>query len=268
MNALQNQFIKNMDEIAQAEGRRRFDVFGDFLELAFRCLAGVTLFGEAWDKNEAAYMATVKRYHREQKKCLDLHARSLALVVDGLEEKTGDFLGPIFQELAGKAHAGQFFTPIEVARMMARFSLHDDAEKVMADRVYRIAEPAVGCGAMVIAIAEAMRDRGMPFHRRVHFTLVDVDLRCVQAAYIQTTLLGMNATVIHGDSLSLETWGAWRTYTALIYPPQFEKGAIEPEPPIPQTVVPPKVKQATIPPPITPLRQLSFDLELKTETAA
>ena len=40
---------------------------------------------------------------------------------------------------------------------------------------------------------------------------VDIDVLCVHMSYIQFTLLGISAEVIHGNSLSNETFEVWYT---------------------------------------------------------
>lgn len=58
--------------------------------------------------------------------------------------------------------------------------------------------------------------------RHAHFQLVDVDLKCVHAAYIQTSLCGLSADVIWGDTLKVEQWGSWRTFAAWMFPKRRE----------------------------------------------
>lgn len=42
-------------------------------------------------------------------------------------------------------------------------------------------------------------------------TAVDVDLKCVHMAYLQFSLYGIPAVVIHGNTLSVEEWSRWYT---------------------------------------------------------
>jgi len=50
-------------------------------------------------------------------------------------------------------------------------------------------EPAVGSGAMIIALAEAIMDSGFNYRQHLHVTAVDIDQRAVHMAYIQFLLL-------------------------------------------------------------------------------
>jgi hypothetical protein len=98
--------------------------------------------------------------------------------------------------------------------MLAEMTLADCAdlkERIAARGFVTAREPAVGTGAMVIALAQAMREAGINYQQHLHVTAVDVDVKCVHAPYAQLSLLHIPAVVVHGDSLSLEKWGHWHT---------------------------------------------------------
>src|SRR3546814_20035339 len=79
-----------------------------------------------------------------------------------------------------------------------------DIEQLLEERdVISISEPTCGFGGMVLSIAETLKERGVDIARRVHFHMVDVDLLCVRAAYIQTDFADISAVVVHGDVLRL-----------------------------------------------------------------
>lgn len=68
-------------------------------------------------------------------------------------------------------------------------------------------ESACGAGGMCIAVAEAMTERGLNYRACAHITAIDVDATAVHMAYIQLSLLHVPASVVHGNSLSLEVRG-------------------------------------------------------------
>lgn len=39
----------------------------------------------------------------------------------------------------------------------------------------------------------------------------DIDIKCVYMAYIQLSLYGIPAVVVHGNSLTVEEWSKWYT---------------------------------------------------------
>ena len=95
--------------------------------------------------------------------------------------------------------------------MMAKMIVgpHD---KVIEEKGFITAsEPCVGSGAMVIAMAESMREQGTNYQEHLHVTAVDLDIRCVHMAYIQFTLLHIPAVIVHGNTLTLEEFGHWPT---------------------------------------------------------
>jgi hypothetical protein len=105
---------------------------------------------------------------------------------------------------------------------MAKMVFGDELKaKADAGHIITVQEPACGAGCMVVAAGQALKEIGIDPARQAHFTMFDVDKRCVQAAYIQTTLCGISADVIHGNTLSLETWGSYRTITAMLHPKDY-----------------------------------------------
>jgi hypothetical protein len=108
----------------------------------------------------------------------------------------------------------QFFSPYPLCRMMAKMTLGDeeDIRARIAERGFvTTQEPACGSGAMVIALAQEMKDAGINYQQHLRVTAVDVDSKCVHMAYLQFALLHTPAVVIHGKSLSLEEFGRWYT---------------------------------------------------------
>jgi hypothetical protein len=98
--------------------------------------------------------------------------------------------------------------------MMAKMTLGDekDVRARIAERGFVTAqEPACGSGAMVIALAQGMKDLGINYQQHLHVTAIDVDPKCVHMAYVQFALLHIPAIIVHGNTLSLEEFGRWYT---------------------------------------------------------
>jgi len=132
-----------------------------------------------------------------------------------LEAEPSDVLGRTFHELElHNKWAGQFFSPYPLCRMMAAMTLGGEAElreRISQRGFITASEPAVGSGAMVIALAHAMKDLGINYQQHLHVTAVDVDAKCVHMAYLQFALLHVPAVIVHGNSLSLEEHAHWYT---------------------------------------------------------
>lgn len=163
------------------------------------------------EKREARYMKIIGRYERE---VVETFPKILGEVVMALETAPQDVLGSTFHELElhNKAR-GQFFTPYALCQTMALMTISgDDLHKNIEERGYITAhEPAVGAGATIIALAEALKDAGINYQQHLHVKAVDIDPRAVHMAYVQFSLLHIPAQAIVGDTLRLEFREDWFT---------------------------------------------------------
>jgi hypothetical protein len=56
---------------------------------------------------------------------------------------------------------------------------------------------------MIIAAAEALKDKGYNYQHQLYVEAVDIDEICFKMTYIQLSLLGIPAKVIRGDSIAM-----------------------------------------------------------------
>lgn len=203
------ELVKLFEGLANRHDKWR--VFADFCEMA--AIAWSNKVDTAhYEKREARYLEIVKAYNRSE---VELFPKIMGHLVMALEDDISDVLGRVFHalELHNK-YIGQYFTPDSVCQMMATMTVGDGAD--IKDRIARRGfvtklEPTVGSGAMVIALARAMKDAGINFQEHLHVTAVDKDSKCAHMAYVQFSLLHIPAIVIHGDSLTLEEYDHWYT---------------------------------------------------------
>lgn len=186
-----------------------WQVFSDFAEMGATAISNAIDLAQR-EKREARYMEIVKRYKPDE---LAKFPEMLVLLTLALDEEMDDVLGRTFHDLElHNKYAGQFFSPYPICRMMAKMTLADNVQARIEERGFVTAmEPAVGSGAMVIALAHEMKDAGINYQRHLHVTAVDVDPKCVHMAYLQFSLLHIPAIIIHGNALSLEEYGHWHT---------------------------------------------------------
>lgn len=188
-----------------------WQVFADFCEIAAITFSNAVDLAQR-EGREERYLQIVKGYNRAE---LDSFAQGLAHLTMAMETNMADVLGRTFHDLElHNKWAGQFFTPYDVSRMMARMTIGDNADLKarIAERGFVTAqEPAVGSGAMVIGLAQEMRDAGVNYQQHLHVTAIDIDPKCVHMAYVQFSLLHLPAIIIHGDTLSLKEYGHWYT---------------------------------------------------------
>lgn len=120
-----------------------------------------------------------------------------------------DILGKVFHELnLQNEWNGQFFTPNDVARLMAMLVNPTSGDE---NGITSLNEPTCGAGTMIIAAAWAMKNNGEDYTKKLLVVAQDIDIRCVWMAYIQLSLYKIPAVIIHGNSLTEEIWAKWYT---------------------------------------------------------
>lgn len=203
------EFIRLIGSLAGKYGHWR--VFEDFL-----CMSACAISNSVdWihrESREAQYMEIVGRYERAE---VDVFPEMLYHLIGELErhaEFPEDVLGRIFHELElHNKYKGQFFTPQSVCNMFGELSI-GETDAIVEEKGYTtVSEPCVGSGAMVLGFAQAMKKRNYDFQRQMVVTAIDVDIKCCWMAFLQFSLYGIPAVIIHGNSLTVEEWSRWYT---------------------------------------------------------
>ena len=194
----------------------RHDLWSIWCDWLLMC---ATSFANAADKRPAVcqeredqYMRVVKKYSKEE---VDNFAHLFRVLIDTFPHPNGeDVLGQTFMNLElGNKWGGQFFTPDSVCGVMGACIFDKlTVSKAIAERgCVTLSEPSVGGGATVIGFANAMHKEGFNPQQQLHVTAVDIDIKSVHMAFIQLTLMGIPAVIIHGNTLTLEEWSHWYT---------------------------------------------------------
>lgn len=185
-------------------------VFTDFLAMAAISISNAVDWVHSSDR-EAQYMEIVGRYEKREVALFPEMLAHLVMEMERHTERPADVLGEIFHELElHNKYKGQFFTPQPVCDMMGLITLGDAADLPECG-YHTVGEPCVGSGAMVLGFVNAMQTRKFDYHRQMVVTATDVDLKCVHMAYLQFSLYGIPAVVIHGNSLTMQEWSRWYT---------------------------------------------------------
>ncbi|MFM0608792.1 N-6 DNA methylase [Paraburkholderia sediminicola] len=215
------ELIKSMREFSHSHDP--YTVFSDFVEMCALALSN-RFDHPQFDAREKRYLDIVGKYKAEEVQRFAAMFAALQMCyrtrVDAIGDPgcpgipgdgLGDVLGEIFMALElGNDRAGQFFTPYSVSLLMAMMIV-GDAASVREKGFVTLQEPACGSAGMVVATAQAMHQVGLNYPETLHATCVDIDQRCVHMAFVQLSLLGIPAIVVHGNGLSLEVWGVWYT---------------------------------------------------------
>ena len=191
-----------------SEQHSSWQAWADFVTLAAITIAAP--FGVPDDERHreraAEYQSIMSRYNeREQMVFSEL----FALTVNALEENPEqDFLGEMFMLLELSNHwKGQFFTPYDLCKFMAKMTLQDVGARIEAKGWVGICDCCCGAGALLIAARNLMHFSNppvgkLPGHQQTLFVCQDVDRVAALMCYIQLSLLGCAGYVVVGNALT------------------------------------------------------------------
>ncbi|HCC35987.1 MAG TPA: hypothetical protein DEQ02_10345 [Ruminococcaceae bacterium] len=206
-------------------------MFSDFVELGALAVANsADRTAGVWQKRENRYLEIIKAYQPEEQA---LFPEMFADLVSALEYELTwsnapvDVLGRLFHglELHNKYNS-QFFTPQPVCDMMAAIALGDGNEQLKKQGYITMNEPCCGSGAMALGFAKAMLDKGLNYCRQLVVAATDIDLKCVHMCYLQLSLYGIPAVVIHGDTITLKEWSHWFTPVYIMGGWRYKSGVV------------------------------------------
>lgn len=178
-------------------GHHSYRVYEDFIGLIFYAL----------QRDDPHYLEIMGRYANTApvgEREADYFSQAFGNLLAYMAETNDEALGVLFMEFAASQHKGQFFTPMDVARLMAKMTQINIPE----GRRFTVADPACGAGIGLIACA---KEQTFEQNGRAVFVGQDIDLNCVRMCAVNMALFNLNALVIWGNSLTLEVWGAWET---------------------------------------------------------
>ncbi len=195
-----------------------WDVFQDWLAVSAIAISNQVDLNQR-KRREEIFEQIMERYTKAEQGKM---AEALGILASTLYREcstTGpvDILGQVFHalELHNK-YKGQFFTPHHICEFMGQITLAGSDstafQKELDGKGYiTVGEPCVGSGGMILGFANAMSKNHLDYKTQMLVSACDIDMKCVHMAYIQFSLLGIPATVIHGNSLTVEEWSRWYT---------------------------------------------------------
>jgi type I restriction-modification system DNA methylase subunit len=117
------------------------------------------------EAREAQYLAIGKHYTPE---AFQTFPELLGMLTLCLEQESTDVLGVLYHRLElHNEQSGQFFTPYPLCQAMAKMLVQDAKPVLEAQAFIRVHEPCVGSGAMVIALAQTLRQIFPPPFSRI-----------------------------------------------------------------------------------------------------
>lgn len=180
----------------------RYEVWQDMVWMVATAISN-TVDKRHFDPREANYMRIAQKYSEVE---MQVFPEFFTHIVMGMEESPDcDFLGELYMGLElGNKHAGQFFTPYCICRMMAEVEIVEDLLKSQIEEHGWISvnDCACGAGATLVAAANVLRDRGHNYQQQALFVAQDVDATVALMCYIQLSLLGCAGYVVIGNTLT------------------------------------------------------------------
>lgn len=175
-----------------------YDIFVDWITIMALSLvnAPCVIHDKVWHEREKQYQNIVQKYTKED---LSKFVNMFCLLTYAFEEKLTDWLGEIYMESGcGNKNTGQFFTPFNVSQMTASMTIPDDYD---GSYPLTVNEPSTGGGGMIVAMANALKEKGFNFQACMKVVAQDLDWKGVYMTFIQLSLLGIDAVVVQGDTL-------------------------------------------------------------------
>lgn len=198
MTPLQREFVKGL---TSHDWHAPYRMFEWFCEMAFCALAKPMADPERGAALEARYLRCVESL---KPAIVTRFSEMLGMVAVEIHETEADFFGAVVgsdEVNALNKGAGQFFTPSEVCRLMAKMTIHGAKDLLDHQPYLTIGEPACGSGAMILAAIAELRDQGVDVARSVWVDATDISSLCVQMTFIQMTCAGVPGVVHCDDTL-------------------------------------------------------------------
>ncbi len=208
-------FVKALEDIDRSKNRQ--ENFISFCEMAYCAIAKTTALTEAAaNKFEDRYMEIVEQYRNKDdvRKIPEL----LTITTLAINEGGCDFLGEVAAELeALDKKNGQFFTPYHLSKLMAGINL-SGADLIINEQGFiTISDPAAGAGCMILASADYLEEQGHDITTTMSAHATELSRMTYHMLFVQLSLRGIPAAVIHGNSISLEVFESAYTPAARVF---------------------------------------------------
>lgn len=201
------EIIKMLSHLGYKHGV--FKVFEDLICM-MACSISNTMDAVHYEERENTYVKLMSYYSPEERKQFDDLSNLIIAALD-LTKYSADLLGEIYHELhLHNEHNDNYFTSINISHLMPDIVIFDkDIIKkrgYISTRVY-----SCGSGATLIGTANSLYRKKFNPNFNMCCLAVDNDFICVLMTYIQLSLLGIPAVVIHGDSLARKEYARFYT---------------------------------------------------------
>jgi type I restriction-modification system DNA methylase subunit len=177
--------LKLLESIGNKTSQGSWACFNQLLDVSLEATKRAKVFDISWQPDMGDFANARQEF-------IEAYAVFLSDVYP--QETYQDIIGTVYMELgvADKKHFGQFFTPWNVARMMAQMVIaQPDLNKYTPQRPMTICDPCCGSGIMLLAAASVL-PRDFIDEGRVVFYGIDIDPVCVKMAQLNASLYGLD----------------------------------------------------------------------------
>ena len=206
-----NEFEEELfQQLTALEGHYSLDnVFRDFLQYSAVTVSNIC-DGVHYEERKKDWKILLDKYQGKLHECF--HTLTKAILKNQDAGMLRDVLGAIFEAIGlSNERSGQFFSPEHVSQFMAKLTFGDELQKLQEKPYITVTDPCIGSGRMLLAYAKEMQDAGHNYCEKMVGMAVDIDATCVYMSYIQLSMYGVPAVVIHGNSITVEEWSRWYT---------------------------------------------------------
>lgn len=105
---------------------------------------------------------------------------------------------------------GQSFTPESCSKLLSGIIL-PKGTPLPESGYFTMSDPTCGSGILLLTGAERLARIGYNPATQLVMQAADMDLRCVQMAYLNLSLYGIPAVIVHGDTITLQEYDRWYT---------------------------------------------------------
>lgn len=204
--------VELMNDIENVSNRKSGkEIFIDFLKLSCYAISN-RVDKENYEVREKDYLHIIKSYDEKERTKLAHLLGDFGKILDECiaNKKIHDILGSVYSmKKYYDPHKGQYFTPEHIASFMAAMTA--DYANFRSFDVQELSEPTCGSGIMVLKTAENMMQSNINYQNSLLVNAWDLDLTCVLMAYLQFSLYGIPAIVVHGNSINQEIYSQWIT---------------------------------------------------------
>lgn len=198
----QKEMVKCFEQLCGRFGR--WEIWTDFVTMAAITISNGVDRSNAPEREET-YKTIAGKYDKQE---LEVFSAMFAELVMGMDDNTDqDFLGDLYMRLnLNNEHVGQFFTPYNLCKLMAKLQTENIREQTGAKGWFAVNDPACGAGALLVALLVALanecREHGINYQTDVLFIAQDIDYIVGLMCYIQLSLMGCPGYVCIADTLS------------------------------------------------------------------